>query len=160
VPLIPGWKAMRPCEYMPFVSPSVLNRYAASEKKSPPRGVLDAFRLVTNSHRQPNSIQWLHINCWTWRSKMTRARHTCLSPTAGTSTTRHVTKGDSLLWALPEFRWLINVRSLSDRSAEKMTKGTKARHWRFVEGLGRELQVAEDRRNPEEGGRARRRERG
>jgi hypothetical protein len=32
VPLIPSWKGMRACEYMPFVSPSVLNRYAASEQ--------------------------------------------------------------------------------------------------------------------------------
>jgi hypothetical protein len=45
---------------------------------------------------------------------MTRARHTCLSRTAGTSTTRRVsvTRGDSLFWASPEFRWLISVRSL------------------------------------------------
>jgi hypothetical protein len=32
VSLIPGWKGMRACEYMPFVCPSVLNRYAASEQ--------------------------------------------------------------------------------------------------------------------------------
>jgi hypothetical protein len=32
VPLIPGWKGMRACEYMHFVYPSVLNRYAASEQ--------------------------------------------------------------------------------------------------------------------------------
>jgi len=41
-----------------------------------------------------------------------------------------------------------------------MTKGTKARHQRFVEELGRDLQVVEDRRDLEEGGRGRRRERG
>src|ERR1700709_2587000 len=96
-------------------------------------------------HRPPSSIQWLHRNCLTWRSKMTRARGTRLSRTVGTSTARSATRGDSSLWTLPESRL---VRSPSDRSLVKEStdngsykaQGTKARRRRVV----KELQVAEN----------------
>jgi hypothetical protein len=33
-PLVPGWNAMRACRYMPFVSHSILSRYAANKENT------------------------------------------------------------------------------------------------------------------------------
>ncbi|KAJ8584661.1 hypothetical protein M405DRAFT_826356, partial [Rhizopogon salebrosus TDB-379] len=67
---------------MPFVSPSVLNKYAAGEQNLH-GGFLVRFALSLI------------------RTGRRAAYNNCLSRTAGTSTTRRVsvTRGDSLLWA-------------------------------------------------------------
>ncbi|KAJ8593780.1 hypothetical protein M405DRAFT_810324 [Rhizopogon salebrosus TDB-379] len=106
---------------MPVVSPSVLNRYAASEQNL--HGwflVRFALSLIRTGHRA--------------------AYNDCLSHTAGTSTTRRVsvTRGHSFLWAS---QWIL--------------KRLRVRKY----GAGG-LQKTETRGYPEEGGRARRQERG
>jgi hypothetical protein len=81
--------------------------------------ILDVFRPVTNSLRPSSDKQQLHISHWTWVIKLKTKVSISSCPLLQGLRQRPMTRGDTLPWALNEFRRLISVgserRNRSDR---------------------------------------------